>query len=347
MIAALALSVALLASSVGVGPGAGAGNLARLAEIEVTGPVRDLVVSLGSAGEARLSGELLPGERTRIVLPLPARDALVSIAPEIRWAGSDSIGSEDEGRGRARFVGWKPDLASKEIEDLLPGLRARSRPQLSPPEIHLPRASLAILPACLLIGLALRRRAAAALAFALAGSGVLLAIGSPRTGRAEREVTVLETDAESSSGLAVTATWERASLSTEDLAASVVDISKAGERVAWSGALSKGEAWTLTARGSTVCVERAFDAGEQVFRRAENRVRDLAEVWVREDGSWSARGAWPRGAALPPAAGGPAPDSAPPGWLAAGLPQGVAVLIGRAASAERSGKATWIRQTGI
>jgi len=230
----------------------GAGNLARLAEIDVTGPVRDLVVSIGSAGESRLLGELLPGERMRITLPLPARDT--AVAPEIRWAGADAPGSEEEGRGRVRFVGWKTDLASKQIEDLFPGLRARSRPPLSPPEILLPRASLAFLPACLLIGLALRRRAGAALAFALVGSGVLLAIGSPRDGRAEREVTVLETDAETSSGLSVTATWERASIATEDLEGSFVETSKEGARVGWTGALSGRDSWTFLARGSTVCV---------------------------------------------------------------------------------------------
>src|SRR5262249_5244736 len=47
------------------------GNLARWGDVEVAGPVRDLVVSLGSAGEARLVGRLLPGERERIAVPLP------------------------------------------------------------------------------------------------------------------------------------------------------------------------------------------------------------------------------------------------------------------------------------
>ena len=126
MIASLAF--ALLAAPL-LPAQSGAGNLARLAEIDVTGPVRDLVVSIGSAGESRLLGELLPGERMRITLPLPARDT--AVAPEIRWAGADAPGSEEEGRGRVRFVGWKTDLASKQIEDLFP-LQAVNDPRPGP-----------------------------------------------------------------------------------------------------------------------------------------------------------------------------------------------------------------------
>lgn len=322
------------------------GNVARRAEIEVVGPVEDLVLSLGAAGETRLLGELLPGERVRLSVPLPARDEAPRIAPEIRWSGGEGIDPESAGRGRVRFLGWSEDLAAKRIEELPPGLRARSRPPLSPPEVLLPRASLALLPACLVVGLALRRRAVLSLAFAAVASGALLALGRPREGRAEREVIVLDRDSHSPTGLALTATWERAQLAADDLADVVVATSKEEVRLVWTGPLSGAGPWSALARGSAIYVERAFEAGTEDFQREGNRGRELAEAWVREDGAWTARGPWALGAPLPPSRDGPRP----PGWIVSGLPQGVSVLVGRARTADRSERAdrgVWVRETGF
>jgi hypothetical protein len=319
------------------------GNLARRAELEVVGPVQDLVLSLGSAGESRLLGELLPGERVSISVPLPARDAAPRIVPEIRWSGGEGLDAGSEGRGRVRFLGWSEDLAAKAIDALPPGLRARSRPPLSPPEVLLPRASLALLPACLVVGLALRRRAVLSLLFAGFASGALLGLGWPREGRAEREVIVLEGDAQNPSGLAVKATWESARLSADELGDAVVETSREDARVVWTGSLSGAGTWSAFARNSAIYVQTAVEAPEEVFRREANGGRDLAEAWVREEGVWTARGPWPHGTPLPAIEVG----SAPPGWIVAGLPQGVSVLVGRASAPERSKSATWVRETGF
>ena len=76
----------------------------------------------------------------------------------------------------------------------------------------------------------------------------------------------------------------------------------------------------------------------------------LERAWLRESGAsgWTALGPWLRGAPLPSppvstsgsATPGPAAESAdPPGWLVAGLPQGVSALVG-------GGGRRWMRWVG-
>ncbi|HEV8114235.1 MAG TPA: hypothetical protein VGR31_15800 [Planctomycetota bacterium] len=328
MIAALASLVALALQ----------GNLARLGDVEITGPVRDLVLSLGSSGESRLQGELLRGEQVHLAVPLALGDPVAAIAPEIRWEGADDASAE---RGRARFLGWREDRAAQAIEELPPGLRARSRPALVAPEIRLPRAALAFLPACLVAGLALRRRALASVAVALVGSGVLLGLGWPKDVRRVRAISVLETEADGPLALSVTATWERATARAAELEDTLVRVARDGARIVWTGSFARDGAWTASAPASAVLVLRRFEPGEARFHRDRNGSRPLAETWLREDGEWTARGAWPTGAALPPARPGPPP----PGWIAADLPQGVTVLLGRTEGPENA--EVWIRETGF
>jgi len=318
------------------------GNLARWADVEISGPVRDLVISLGSAGEARLAGELLPGERQRIAVPLPVRDASAAVAPQIGWTPSAGADPESAGRGSARFLGYREDRASARIEDLPPGLRARTRPPIGPVEPRLRAASLALLPACLVVGLLLRRRSGAALLFALVGSAAVLFLGWPRGAQPGRKLVVLETDAGSAEGLEVTATWERARASQAELEDRVVESSNDAARIVWTrqlgsgGELGPAGEWTATARGSALWLLRAL-------ARGAGRDRALAETWLREDGEWTARGPWRPGQPLPP----PVPGPPPPGWLAAGLPQGIPVLVGRAAERSGPGEELWVRETGF
>ncbi len=317
-------------------------NRARLAEIEIAGPVRDLALWLGAAGETRLAGELLSGERVRLVVPLPVREPAGSLRPELRWEGSDSLDSPGESRGSARFLGWSPDLAAAELERLPPGVRARSRPPVEPPEIRAPWAALAVLPACFVLGIALRRRRVASLALAIAGSGLVLGLAWPRVARAPRNVTVLESDAESPLGLEVRATWEQIEVGAADLERAVLEVLPAEARILWTGSLPRDAAWRASSSGSALFLLRPFERSEHACIREENRSRPLAETWVREDGEWTARGPWSVGVPLPPPEEGPPP----PGWLVAGLPQGVPVLLGRA-RAEAPGEVVWIRATGF
>ncbi len=314
------------------------GNLARLGDVDVTGPVRDLVLSLGSAGETRLQGELLRGEHVRLAVPLAQRDAVAELAPEARWLGDDDAAVD---RGRVHFLGWRVDRAVQAIEALPPGLRSRSRPALVAPEIRLPRAALAFLPACLVAGLALRRRSLASFAVAVVGSGIVLGLAWPKQLGRLQEITVLETDADADAGLSVTASWERTSASDAELEDEVVEVARDGTRTVWAGSFARGGAWSATAPGSALLVLRRFEAAGERFRRDRNGARALAETWVREDGAWTARGAWARDQPLPPARNG----APPPGWLAADLPQGVAVLLGRTEGPANA--AVWIRETGF
>jgi len=343
MIPMLALLLASFPST-----GTTTANLARIADVEVQGPVRDLVLALGSAGEARLEGGLLEGERLHLSVPLPLGNSHVSVTPELRWTPGDPTEEEVGRRGRARFLGWRADLACEAIERLPPGLRSRSRPPISAPEVRVPLASLALLPALFVLGLGLRRRRAASILLSGVGSIAVLALGWPRAAREPTRVTILESDAQAAAGLALSATWERASISASDLELTCLEASKQDARIVWTGGISGSASgrWSVLARGSALYLLRPLDPGTAVFSADVNRRLALIETWVREEGSWTSRGPWTLGEPLPaPADRGR--ESAPPGWLVAGLPQGIPVLLGRAAASEGPGETVWIRQTGL
>ena len=93
-----------------------------------------------------------------------------------------------------------------------------------------------------------------------------------------------------------------------------------------------------------------IDVGLRFLDPAGNAWGDLDAVWTRSSagGAWVGRGPWRLGAPLPEAQ--PVP-SVPPGWLAAGLPQGRGVLVGRLAESSWRGPegagVAWIRQVGF
>jgi len=114
--------------------------------------------------------------------------------------------------------------------------------------------------------------------------------------------------------------------------------------------------WSLRApRGSWVALT-PFDPGARLLRPEVNTWGALLDVKVRgADGVWRAHGDWPLGAGLG-AARAAAPDSpaatAPPGWLAAGLPQGQPALAARLAGGAFAGPGApagaevWLRVLG-
>jgi len=336
-----ALALALVAAAGALRPAAARENRARVAEIEVTGPVSELVLSLGAAGETRIEGGLLAGERVRLAVPLPARGAEAGPPPRITWATGGELDLEGGVRGSARFVRWSDDATRLDL--LPPGLLARPRPPVAPEEIELPLSVLALLPACFVLGLATRARRATSILLSLAGAALVLGLAARRGERGAAEIEVLEIAPGSALGLEVRASHAAASVDSAELAATALAVDPEEERVVWTGSFEARAAWRASAPGAALYRLHVLDAAAVSLTRAENRGVPLAEAWLREEGEWTARGAWGTGAPLPDARPGPPP----PGWLAAGLPQGVPVLLGRLARAPGEDRDAWVRQTGL
>jgi hypothetical protein len=102
-----------------------------------------------------------------------------------------------------------------------------------------------------------------------------------------------------------------------------------------------GLARTVSAPGARIFASRELKAGLRLSLD-ENLLGDLDQVWTRSpDGSWTSHGSWGLGLELPEGARGG--SAGLPGWLAAGLPQGVPVLLGRQ---EGPSGARWVRLVG-
>lgn len=313
-------------------------NRARIGEIEVVGPVRDLVLSLGQGGESRIEGALLDGERARLDAPLAARGGgKPGVVPRITWLAEDP----PQAGGSAHFLGWGED--ESRLDRLPPGILARPRPPAAPVEIALPLAALALLPACFLLAILARERRATSILVSLAGAALCLGLSARGRGRVVAGTTVLELAQGSDLALEVRASFATASVDAADLAATVLEVEPAGARVVWIGSFQPGSPWRARAAGCALYLLRAYDPGERLFSRAENRAADLAESWVRAEAEWTARGAWATGSPLPTPRSGPPP----PGWLSSALPQGVPVLLGRLDPGAGGRGEVWIRFTGF
>jgi len=305
------------------------GSRGRIGEVEVVGPVRDLVISLGQSGETRLEGVLLAGERVRLRVPLAARgEGEPVVVPRLTWPAEDP----GEPGGSARFLGWSAE--GSPLDRLPPGIRSRPRPPVGPPSTSLPPAALALLPACFLLAVYARERRAVSLLVSLAGAALVLALSRARD-PASAGATVIELARGSDLALEVRASFAAASVDEALLPSTALEVEPEGARVVWTGSFHPGVAWRARSPGCAMYLLQAHDAGEKRF--------PLAEAWVRDEGEWTSRGAWSMESPLPP----PRPGPPPPGWLSSGLPQGVSVLLGRIETGVGGRGEAWIRYTGI
>lgn len=313
-------------------------NRARIGELEVVGPVRDLSLSLGQAGESRIEGALLDGERLRLEVPLAARGApSIGVVPRIAWPAEDPA----EIGGSARFLAWSED--ETRLSELPLGILSRPRPPSGPTEIAQPLAALALLPACFLLAILARERRATSILISLAGAALCLGLSARARGGVAAGATVLEMAEGSDLALEVRASFATATVEATDLPATALEVDPEGARVVWIGSFSTGSPWQARSPGAALYLLRARDPDGRRFSRAANGVTDLAESWVREAGEWTVRGAWTLDSPLPP----PRPGPPPPGWLSSGLPQGVPVLLGRMAAGAGGRGEAWIRLTGF
>ncbi len=191
----------------------------------------------------------------------------------------------------------------------------------------------------LLLVAALRRRPYRALLLgsALAGSLFLLPSAAPAQAP---QVTLFEGDAPSGRWLEVRGAQDRLSIE--------------GVQPGWLRRLpSNAEGRLELERGSGSTWAACFE-GARIYYMCETSRhpqpgiqgpgrRAMRRTWLRRPGEgWSAHGAWPVSQGFPEAIAG---DPGPPGWLVAGLPQGVGVLLGELEP--EAGGSAWVRLVGF
>ncbi|MFN0243855.1 MAG: hypothetical protein ACKVWV_13280 [Planctomycetota bacterium] len=291
-------------------------NRAWPAEIEITGPAASIVLSMGDAGRTLVDGALARGETRRLEVHLPAMSASMRFTPTIEF---DARGSSE---GRVRFVDWI-DRASV-TEALPPGLRARARPPVERGRVRPSVSALCLCAAALVLGVSLRRRPRVVAALAIGCAAGVYVLPPDRDLDAIAHATVYEIAGGAPLALRVDASfaWLELPPAGRELAVEVLPVNVPVE---WRVSLTDGGRKASSPSARFYRLE-LLDAGARRIARDDNEWGPLSEVWTRFDGDWVARGAWNPGTALP---AGAARD-APPGWLAAGLPQGVDVLLARA-----------------
>lgn len=335
MIAA-ALLVPLLAAEV---PAAQDGI--RIAELRLTGPLREVTLENAGSWRTRVTCDLAPGEVRTVRVPLATSDAPRD-EPELRLLPPD-------GPGDAVLVALAAGEDPFTWSALPAGLRARSWPPLRPARPRPDAARLALVAGALCLGLALgalgRRRTVALAVGALACAAPFVL---PARAPAALALRVHEGDAESGEWLRVDGAREILDLRPGALGWAE-SLPFARER-SFEVTLETGGAlrWALSGKGLALYFCEHLSAFES-FEPRSNEALALAACWTRDAaGAWTARGAWAVGAPLPPpGAGG---GEAPPGWLAAGLPQGVGVLLGRVArdgSEREGGRLGFVRLVGF
>jgi hypothetical protein len=320
-------------------------------------------IAVEPMGETLLEGPLLAGEQQRVLVPVPLWAPPGSLEPELEVTGG----------GRASFDGWADPLGLEEErawQSVPAGLRARAGvpdPERTP--VRAPPLALLAALTGLVLALSQRRRPlrAATLggAFALATAAATLA-----PDRDPARLRVLEGDAPSGLWLALDAGRDELALPAE--LPLRVESRPERARLTWRVRLGSAPAgpnrsggsggsdrsdgdraptWTLSGPRTTLLAVSGFDR-EIRLSPSGNEWETLAEAWVRDpgEGTWARCGPWPRGKALPAASPG-----APPGWLAAGLPQGPRVLAGRLDPGAPTGGPprgpagvpVWVRLTGF
>jgi len=305
---------------------------------ELQGPLERVEVDCGRRGRTVLEGRLLEGERIEAILPLPVRPL---------GEGPVELIVEPEG-GRASFEEW---VTAETPPVPLPLQRPRVRPPLTSGPPRARWSALAILAAGALVGAALRRRWAWAAGVGVGTAAAVLAVQVARSPAGPGVVRVLEGHAASASWLRVDGALGELALPLEGTLA--LEVRPPDAAIEIGGELRDGSArWRAIAPGRELWRVAHLDPGVRRLTREANTWGRLEETWFRDAaGTWSARGPW--GLGEPPPAEGAA--GSPPGWLAAGLPQGVGVLVarldpqtwpaaGKATSAPTA--TTWLRLVG-
>lgn len=318
--------------------GAGAQELSvSWARLAVEGSGRPIRVE-GSRATTHLDLRAVGGDPREVVVPVLHVEA--AGPPGVHVDGGEAPGS-------ARFLGWIDPPAT----GLDPHLQIRSRPVLS---IEVPGASAALLWILLGLGVlsfATRNNAWASLA--LAGVGGVLAFllgrGTPMEGPVPQRV--LEGRLDGQRWLVVDVGVE---FELDPAWAVEHQVDPPDAPLVLRMAEGRGRAVMRVPEGCEIVRRFELDPGLRLLTPELNTWGPMEQTWSRggEGAGWTGHGAWPVGAELPAGV-----SERPPGWLAAGLPQGRGVLAGRLGEGAfrgpddgpppGPGARTWVRLVGF
>ncbi len=325
----------VLVALVLVARGVTALELARFAEIELVGPLANVVLEARGGGRTHIEGALGAGETRLVAVPLSVPDRSTA-APTIKF---DEDPDPSRPRGSARFVGWRKDPAP--LEGLSPGLKARARPALLETPLGVSRAAPFVLLLSVIVVLFLRRRPFVALAAALLAAAALASLVTSPVREAGAAVTLVDGHVDETNWRQIDAALDRIVVAPE-AGAFELATDPAQSMVTWEAPLDPTRPLSARAPRARLFATRVVEVSSGSLSRAANRLAAFDEAWLREDGAWKHFGAWDFGAPLP----APLDTALPPGWLASALPQGISILLARERpSAARS--STWIRVAGL
>lgn len=312
---------------------------AAVVEVRLEGPLEAVELDRGGR-TTRIVGELGPGERRTVSAPLSLwspveRTDQIPEGLSIRVLPEESIGD-------AVIVDVAPPRPDLWSCGLPTTLTMRSRPPLAPPVPRPDSTRLLLVAAGAAVALALRKRPILALVCGSALAAALLVLPAAPLGSGS--VSVLEGDARTGDWVHV-----RGAIGVIELAPGHLpwdDALRAGEPPHWRVVLTPGAPvrWFLEGAGAWLYLIELLATPPRWTREGSDGLA-LTRAWIREPaGGWEDHGAWPRGAPLPEPV---EQQASPPGWLAAGLPQGVSVLLGRLAIEAEASEETWVRVVGF
>ncbi len=292
-------------------------NRVAFAEVEIEGPFQRAVVLAGEAGSTLVEGAVGVGETRRVLVPIPVDPDIGRREPTLA-AGS----------ARTRFIGWKE--RDERLAQLPAALRARPAPLAEPARVRASVATLLVLAAAAIVGLWLARSWRAALALATVASIPAFLLARAAFDRDVHAVEVLDGVAGSSTWQRTRAAWDEIVLPSRGASFDLVTVPMHSLKIA--APLDLALPTRARARSTQLIATWPESWPEDALARTSNDLAPLAAAWMREEGNWTFRGPWELGAALGPAV----PGGPPPGWLVAGLPQSVEILVGQVAGAARS-----------
>jgi hypothetical protein len=319
----------------GLASSAAAFDHARVAEIELKGPLSNVVLQAAGGGRTRIEGALAAGETRVLAVPIAQPDG-ASSAPTITF---DVEPDPARASGAARFLRWREKSGA--FTRLSPGLRARARPALAETVVEVSRAAPLVLLVAAIVVVSTRRRPLVALAVALGASGALIPLVRAPARDLEASVTLVDGDAAAGVWRRVDAALDALALPSDELEFTL-DVDPAHASVVWHVALDRTEPLRARSPRARLFVTRGIEVADGLLSRARNGYAAFDDAWFREDGVWKHVGPWPLGAPLP----APAAESAPPAWLASSLPQGVTILVARERG-DSARAARFVRVSGL
>ena len=308
-------------------------NRAWSFDVRLRGPLEEVRFDFGAEGTTRVHAALRAGEELALSLPAPVRSPLGAVG----LAGIPLPPPTLRGSGAVEVGGWSPAPAPTDFDLLPPGLRTRPRPPLAAGRPRAVWGVLALLGLGFVLGFAARRRPGRASLVGVVVGGAVLAL-TLRSAAPADGVRLLEGDLRARVWFEV-----RAGLGSLERVEGRLERLPVGGAVAFDVVLEGGRKRVAArAPGAVLYEVRVLTAPAAPDPALFGRGAPAATWWRDSAGAWSRCGPWRWGDPLPAPLEAPGEEE-PPGWLKAGLPPGIDVLLGRLGA---EGGGSWLRVTG-